>query len=61
MSLGASFITPFDFLSLALEDTSDITIPSVFITQNHYRELRYFGMELGKGFLVKMMPDDDDW
>ncbi|KFH68760.1 hypothetical protein, variant [Podila verticillata NRRL 6337] len=48
-------------ITMYARDTSDITIPSVFITQNHYRELRYFGMELGKGFLVKMMPDDDDW
>ncbi|KAF9318528.1 hypothetical protein BG003_011072 [Podila horticola] len=45
----------------AREDTTDITIPSVFITQTHYRELRYFGMELGKGFLVQLMPDEDDW
>ncbi|KAG0353166.1 hypothetical protein BC939DRAFT_455880 [Gamsiella multidivaricata] len=45
----------------AREDTSDVLIPSVFITQNHYRELRYFGMELGKGFLVKMLPEDIDW
>ncbi|KAI1314399.1 hypothetical protein EDD11_002225 [Mortierella claussenii] len=45
----------------AREDTSDVLIPSVFITQNHYRELRYFGMELGKGFLVKMLPDEIDW
>ncbi|KAF9431311.1 hypothetical protein BGZ94_000018 [Podila epigama] len=45
----------------AREDTYDITIPSVFITQNHYRELRYLGMELGKGFAVRMTPDDEDW
>ncbi|KAG0314048.1 hypothetical protein BGZ99_008394 [Dissophora globulifera] len=45
----------------AREDTSDVLIPSVFITQNHYRELRYFNMELGKGFLVKMLPDEIDW
>ncbi|KAF9960796.1 hypothetical protein BGZ65_011709 [Modicella reniformis] len=44
----------------AQEDTSDVLIPSVFITQNHYRELRYFGMELGKGFLVKLLPDEID-
>ncbi|KAF8941692.1 hypothetical protein BGZ58_000028 [Dissophora ornata] len=45
----------------AREDTSDVLIPSVFITQNHYRELRYFSMELGKGFLVKILPDEIDW
>ncbi|KAF9953737.1 hypothetical protein BGZ72_005200 [Mortierella alpina] len=45
----------------AREDTSDVLIPSVFITQNHYRELRYLGMELGKGFLVQMLPDEMDW
>ncbi|KAK3809221.1 MAG: hypothetical protein J3Q66DRAFT_353234 [Benniella sp.] len=45
----------------AREDTSDILIPSVFVTQNHYRELRYFGMELGKGFMVKLLPDEIDW
>ncbi|KAG0197984.1 hypothetical protein BGX28_008546 [Mortierella sp. GBA30] len=45
----------------AQEDTSDILIPSVFITQNHYRELKYLGMELGKGFLVQMLPDEIDW
>ncbi|KAG0279849.1 hypothetical protein BGZ95_012075 [Linnemannia exigua] len=43
------------------DDTSDIHIPAVFITQNHYRELRYFGMELGRAFLVKMTPDDMNW
>ncbi|KAF9361933.1 E3 ubiquitin-protein ligase rnf13 [Mortierella sp. AD094] len=45
----------------AREDTSDILIPSVFVTQNHYRELRYFSMELGKDFLVQMNPDEIDW
>ncbi|KAG9070097.1 hypothetical protein KI688_009428 [Linnemannia hyalina] len=40
------------------DDTSDIHIPAVFITQNHYRELRYFGMELGRAFPVKLTPDD---
>ncbi|KAG0041833.1 hypothetical protein BGZ83_001246 [Gryganskiella cystojenkinii] len=45
----------------AREDTTDIEIPSVFITQNHYRELRFLGMELGKGFAVMMTPDDEDW
>ncbi|KAF9144142.1 hypothetical protein BGX30_013680 [Mortierella sp. GBA39] len=43
------------------DDTSDIHIPSVFITQNHYRELRYFGMELGRAFPVKLTPDDMNW
>ncbi|KAG0320268.1 hypothetical protein BGZ97_000346 [Linnemannia gamsii] len=43
------------------DDTSDIHIPAVFITQNHYRELRYLGMELGRAFLVKMTPDDMNW
>ncbi|KAF9909218.1 hypothetical protein EC991_008979 [Linnemannia zychae] len=43
------------------DDTSDIHIPAVFITQNHYRELRYLGMELGHAFLVKMTPDDMNW
>ncbi|KAF9151671.1 hypothetical protein BG015_006374 [Linnemannia schmuckeri] len=42
------------------EDTSDITIPSVFISQTHYRELRYLGMELGQGFLIKMASDEED-
>ncbi|KAF9585224.1 hypothetical protein BGW38_003338 [Lunasporangiospora selenospora] len=45
----------------AREDTSDVMIPSVFVSQTHYRELRYFGMELGKGFLVRMTPDETDW
>ncbi|KAF9923796.1 hypothetical protein FBU30_006136 [Linnemannia zychae] len=43
------------------DDTSDIHIPAVFITQTHYRELRYFGMELGRTFQVKMTPDDMNW
>ncbi|KAF9127515.1 hypothetical protein BGW39_005816 [Mortierella sp. 14UC] len=42
------------------EDTSDITIPSVFVTQTHYRELGYLGMELGQGFLVRMASDEED-
>ncbi|GJJ71214.1 hypothetical protein EMPS_03564 [Entomortierella parvispora] len=45
----------------AREDTSDITVPSVFITQNHYRELQYFSMDLGQGFAVLLMPDEEDW
>ncbi|KAF9164292.1 E3 ubiquitin-protein ligase rnf13 [Mortierella sp. AD010] len=45
----------------AREDTSDILIPSVFITQNHYRELRYFSIDLGKDYLVQMNPDEIDW
>ncbi|KAG0028523.1 hypothetical protein BGZ81_004639 [Podila clonocystis] len=45
----------------AREDTSDVLIPSVFIAQHHYRELRYLGMELGKEYLVKMTPDDMQW
>ncbi|KAF9927297.1 hypothetical protein BGZ67_007561 [Mortierella alpina] len=45
----------------AREDTSDVLIPSVFITQNHYRELQYLGMELGTGFLVQLLPDEMDW
>ncbi|KAK3833518.1 MAG: hypothetical protein JOS17DRAFT_740772 [Linnemannia elongata] len=40
------------------EDSSDITIPSVFISQTHYRELRYLGMELGQGFLIRMSSDE---
>lgn len=47
--------------SAPIDDTSDIHIPAVFITQNHYRELRYLGMELGRAFLVKMTPDDMNW
>ncbi|GJJ73400.1 hypothetical protein EMPS_05758 [Entomortierella parvispora] len=43
------------------EDTSDVLIPSVFIAQHHYRELRYFGMELGQKLLVKLTPDDLNW
>ncbi|KAI8363174.1 hypothetical protein B0O80DRAFT_432913 [Mortierella sp. GBAus27b] len=50
-----------NLITMYARDTSDVLIPSVFITQNHYRELRYFGMELGKGFLVKILPDDIDW
>ncbi|KAG0296991.1 hypothetical protein BGZ97_004379, partial [Linnemannia gamsii] len=42
------------------EDTSDIIIPSVFITQTHYRELRYLGMELEQGFLIKITSDEED-
>ncbi|KAG0075501.1 hypothetical protein BGZ90_009816 [Linnemannia elongata] len=42
------------------EDTSDITIPSVFISQTHYRELRYLGMELGQGFLIRISSDEED-
>ncbi|KAF9584886.1 E3 ubiquitin-protein ligase rnf13 [Lunasporangiospora selenospora] len=45
----------------AREDTSDVLIPSVFIAQQNYRELRYFGIELGKEFLVKLTPDDMNW
>ncbi|KAG0220300.1 hypothetical protein BGX33_003560 [Mortierella sp. NVP41] len=41
-------------------DTSDITIPSVFITQNNYRELRYLGIELGQGFLIRMSSDGEE-
>ncbi|KAF9902905.1 hypothetical protein EC991_004377 [Linnemannia zychae] len=42
------------------EDTSDITIPSVFVTQTHYRELRFLGMELGQGFLIRMESDEEE-
>ncbi|KAF9926480.1 hypothetical protein FBU30_003951 [Linnemannia zychae] len=42
------------------DDTSDINIPSVFISQTHYRELRYLGMEFGQGFLIKMARKDDE-
>ncbi|KAF9346978.1 hypothetical protein BGX26_001504, partial [Mortierella sp. AD094] len=42
-------------------DTSDVLIPSVFIAQRHYRELRYLGMEHCKDFLIKMTPDDMNW
>ncbi|KAF9366349.1 hypothetical protein BGX34_003994 [Mortierella sp. NVP85] len=45
----------------ASEDTSDVLIPSVFITQHHYRELRYFGVELSNEFLIKLTPDDMNW
>ncbi|KAF9109919.1 hypothetical protein BGX27_006997 [Mortierella sp. AM989] len=45
----------------AREDTSDVLIPSVFIAQRHYRELRYLGMEYGKDFFIKMTPDDMNW
>ncbi|KAF9954821.1 E3 ubiquitin-protein ligase rnf13 [Mortierella alpina] len=45
----------------AREDTSDVLIPSVFIAQHHYRELRYLGTELGKGFQVALTPDDMNW
>ncbi|KAF9159035.1 hypothetical protein DFQ26_006998 [Actinomortierella ambigua] len=45
----------------ARDDTSDVLIPSVFIAQQHYRELRYLDVELGKGFLVKLTPDEMDW
>jgi len=50
-----------DPLSHAVEDTSDVLIPSVFIAQHHYRELRYFGMELGQKLLVKLTPDELNW
>jgi hypothetical protein len=46
---------------IEIEDTSDVHIPSVFIAQHHYRELRYFGQELGQGLLIKMTPDDMNW
>lgn len=56
------FLNPiFYFLKKTLEDTSDVLIPSVFIAQHHYRELRYLGMELGKDYLVKLTPDDMQW
>ncbi|KAF9988176.1 hypothetical protein BGZ75_009873 [Mortierella antarctica] len=45
----------------AREDTSDVLIPSVFIAQHHYRELRFLGTELGKGFKVALTPDDMNW
>ncbi|KAG0362358.1 hypothetical protein BGZ54_008660 [Gamsiella multidivaricata] len=45
----------------AREDTSDVLIPSVFIAQHHYRELRYLGIGFGWDFLIKMTPDDLDW
>ncbi|KAF9188476.1 hypothetical protein BGZ51_000565 [Haplosporangium sp. Z 767] len=45
----------------ARENTDDVLIPSVFIAQQHYRELRYLGMEFGNKFLVKMTPDDMNW
>jgi hypothetical protein len=32
----------------------------VFITQTHYRELRYLGMELEQGFLIKITSDEED-
>ncbi|KAI1301151.1 hypothetical protein EDD11_005775 [Mortierella claussenii] len=45
----------------AREDASDVLIPSVFIAQHHYRELRYFGNELGKEVLIEITPDDMNW
>ncbi|KAF8978656.1 hypothetical protein BGZ46_006248 [Entomortierella lignicola] len=45
----------------AREDTSDVHIPSVFIAQRHYRELRYLGMEYHEDFLIQMTPDDLNW
>ncbi|KAF9970280.1 hypothetical protein BGZ73_007031 [Actinomortierella ambigua] len=45
----------------ARDDTSDVQIPSVFIAQQDYRELRYLDVELGKGFLIKLTPDEMDW
>ncbi|KAF9436440.1 Chitin synthase, class 1 [Entomortierella beljakovae] len=48
-------------ITMFARDTADVKIPSVFISQTHYRELRYFGMELGKGFPVKLTPDEIDW
>ncbi|KAF9435039.1 hypothetical protein BGZ76_006998 [Entomortierella beljakovae] len=45
----------------ARDDTSDVLIPSVFITQRHYRELRYLGIDYGGEFLVNMTPDDMNW
>ncbi|KAF9918505.1 hypothetical protein BX616_008350 [Lobosporangium transversale] len=45
----------------AREDASDILTPSVFIAQHHYRELRYFGNQFGKEFLIKLTPDDLNW
>lgn len=52
--------TPLFFMLPFIEDTSDITIPSVFISQTHYRELRYLGMELGQGFLIRMSSNEED-
>lgn len=43
------------------EETLDVLIPSVFITQHHYRELRFFGVEFRNAFLVKLTPDDMNW
>ncbi|KAF9548022.1 E3 ubiquitin-protein ligase rnf13 [Mortierella hygrophila] len=67
MASGASAVVVGDYLRGPLvtmysnrDDTSDITIPSVFISQTHYRELRYLGMELGQGFLIRMSSDDED-
>ncbi|KAF9385008.1 hypothetical protein BGX21_001167, partial [Mortierella sp. AD011] len=45
----------------AREDTSDVLIPSVFIAQRHYRELRYLGIEYCEDFLIRMTPDDLNW
>ncbi|KAG0238537.1 hypothetical protein BGW42_004299 [Actinomortierella wolfii] len=45
----------------ARDDTSDVLIPSVFIAQHHYRELRYLSVELGREFLVKLTPEEMDW
>ncbi|KAK3831079.1 MAG: hypothetical protein J3R72DRAFT_345633, partial [Linnemannia gamsii] len=67
MASGASAVIVGDFEKGPLltmysnrEDSSDVTIPSVFVTQNHYRELRYLGMELGQGFLIRMASEDED-
>ncbi|KAF9959076.1 hypothetical protein BGZ65_000859 [Modicella reniformis] len=45
----------------ARDDTSDVLIPSIFITQHHYRELRFFGVEFRNEFLIKLTPDDMNW
>ncbi|KAI8058507.1 hypothetical protein BDF22DRAFT_44038 [Syncephalis plumigaleata] len=40
------------------EDTSDITIPSVFILQADYHQLRYLASHLDQPFIVKLLSDD---
>ncbi|KAG0304972.1 hypothetical protein BGZ98_004761 [Dissophora globulifera] len=45
----------------ARESTWDVHIPSVFIAQNHYRELQYLGLEFEKAYLIKMSPEDMNW
>ncbi|KAG0222407.1 E3 ubiquitin-protein ligase rnf13 [Mortierella sp. GBA43] len=45
----------------ASEDTSDVHIPSVFITQTHYRELRFFDVQFRNELLIKLTPDEMNW